>query len=50
MEECICTVCGYVYDSEQGDPDSGTEPDTHLEDSGWTDRLTWIAYKLLEDV
>ncbi len=23
-----CTVCGYVYDPEKGDPDGGIEPGT----------------------
>ena len=32
MEECICTVCGYAYDPEQGDPDSGIEPGTPFKD------------------
>ncbi len=26
-----CTVCGYVYDPEVGDPDSGIEPGTPFE-------------------
>jgi rubredoxin len=24
----ICAACGYVYDEEKGDPDSGLEPGT----------------------
>jgi rubredoxin len=27
-----CTVCGYVYDPELGDPDSDIEPGTAFED------------------
>ena len=27
-----CTVCGYVYDPDKGDPDSGIEPGTSFED------------------
>jgi len=27
-----CTVCGYVYDPEKGDPDSGVSPGTAFED------------------
>ena len=32
-----CTVCGYVYDPEVGDPDSGIAPGTAFEDipDGW---------------
>ncbi len=26
-----CTVCGYIYDPEQGDPDSGIKPGTSFE-------------------
>ncbi len=28
MKKYICTVCGYVYDPELGDPDSGIAPGT----------------------
>ena len=28
----ICTVCAYVYDEEQGDPESGIAPGTKWED------------------
>ena len=28
----VCTVCGYVYDPEKGDPDSGIAPGTRFED------------------
>jgi rubredoxin/ribosomal protein S27AE len=27
-----CTVCGYIYDPELGDPDGGIEPGTAFED------------------
>lgn len=39
MEECVCTVCGYAYDPEQGDPDSGIEPGTAFKDIG----ETWVC-------
>ena len=29
MDRYVCTVCGYVYDPEIGDPDSGIEQE-HL--------------------
>jgi len=32
MEKYVCTVCGYVYDPEQGDPDNGVNPGTKWED------------------
>jgi flavin reductase (DIM6/NTAB) family NADH-FMN oxidoreductase RutF/rubredoxin len=31
MQKYVCTVCGYVYDPEKGDPDSGIEPGTPFE-------------------
>ncbi|HWQ19384.1 MAG TPA: rubredoxin [Methanotrichaceae archaeon] len=27
-----CTVCGYIYDPDIGDPDSGIKPGTAFED------------------
>lgn len=27
-----CSVCGYIYDPEEGDPDSGIKPGTPFED------------------
>jgi rubredoxin len=32
-----CSVCGYVYDPEQGDPDGDIPPGTAFEDlpDGW---------------
>jgi len=32
MDKYVCKVCGYVYDPEKGDPDSGIEPGTSFED------------------
>ena len=32
MDSYVCTVCGYVYDPEQGDPENGVEPGTKWED------------------
>ncbi len=32
MKKYVCTVCGYVYDPEVGDPDSGIAPGTAFED------------------
>ena len=28
----VCSVCGYVYDEEKGDPDNGIAPGTKFED------------------
>ncbi|RLF95299.1 rubredoxin [Thermococci archaeon] len=32
MDKYKCTVCGYVYDPEKGDPNSGISPGTSFED------------------
>ncbi|HOG06500.1 MAG: rubredoxin [Syntrophales bacterium] len=34
----VCSVCGYEYDPEKGDPDSGISPGTPFEDlpDDWT--------------
>ncbi|MGR3320020.1 MAG: rubredoxin [Candidatus Anammoxibacter sp.] len=32
MDSWKCVVCGYVYDPEQGDPDSDVKPGTAWED------------------
>ena len=41
MKKYVCIVCGYVYDPEIGDPDSGVEPGTAFEDidEDWRWRL-----------
>lgn len=28
MNKYVCTVCGYVYDEAEGDPDNGIAPGT----------------------
>ena len=32
MDIYKCVVCGYVYNPEEGDPESGIEPGTSFED------------------
>jgi rubredoxin len=32
MDKYVCSICGYVYDPEQGDPDNGVNPGTKWED------------------
>ena len=32
MDRYVCTICGYVYDPEQGDPDNGVAAGTKWED------------------
>lgn len=31
MKKYVCSVCGYVYDPEVGDPDAGIKPGTSFE-------------------
>jgi rubredoxin len=28
MDRYVCTICGYVYDPQTGDPDNGINPGT----------------------
>ena len=32
MEKYICSICGYIYDPEMGDPENGVEPGTAFDD------------------
>jgi len=32
MKKYKCTVCGYIYNPEEGDPSSGVAPGTPFED------------------
>ena len=32
MKKYVCTICGYIYDEEKGDPDGGIAPGTKFED------------------
>jgi flavin reductase (DIM6/NTAB) family NADH-FMN oxidoreductase RutF/rubredoxin len=38
MDKYACSICGYIYDPEKGDPDSGVKPGTPFEDlpANWT--------------
>lgn len=31
MDKWECTVCGYIYDPKEGDPDHGVNPGTPFE-------------------
>jgi len=31
MKNYVCTVCGFVYEPAQGDPDNGIKPGTTFE-------------------
>jgi rubredoxin len=38
MKQWICSICGYIYDEAQGDPENGIAPGTRWEDvpETWT--------------
>ncbi len=38
MAKYVCSICGYVYDPANGDPDNGVKPGTRFEDlpDDWT--------------
>ncbi|MEA5516317.1 rubredoxin [Nodularia sp. UHCC 0506] len=50
MEKYICTVCGYEYDPEIGDPDSGISPGTPFEDipEDWVCPVCGVTKDLFE--
>lgn len=37
MKKYLCSLCGYIYNPEEGDPDNGINPGTAFEDlpSSW---------------
>ena len=45
MEKYRCIICDYVYDSKNGDPDSGINPGTAFEDlpDGWVCPLCGVG-------
>ena len=38
MDKYVCSVCGYVYDPQEGESDNGIDPGTPFEDlpDDWT--------------
>ncbi|MBU1003821.1 MAG: rubredoxin [Proteobacteria bacterium] len=32
MDRYVCTICGYVYDPTEGDPDGGIDPGVKFKD------------------
>jgi hemerythrin-like domain-containing protein/rubredoxin len=47
-----CTVCGYVYDPSQGDPEHGVKPGTPWDDlpSNWVCPICHAAKSLFENI
>ena len=52
MSKYVCTVCGYTYDPELGDPDSGIAPNTAFEDipEDWVCPLCGVTKDMFEEV
>lgn len=50
MENYVCTVCGYVYKPESGDPDNGVKPGTAFEDipEDWVCPVCGVGKELFE--
>ena len=50
MDKYVCTACGYVYDPEIGDPDSGIAPGTSFEDipEDWVCPLCGVGKDMFE--
>lgn len=45
-----CTVCGYIYDPEVGDPDNGINPGTPFENlpDDWTCPVCGVSKDMFE--
>jgi flavin reductase (DIM6/NTAB) family NADH-FMN oxidoreductase RutF/rubredoxin len=52
MDKYKCSVCGYIYDPEKGDPDGGIKPGTRFEDIpfDWTCPVCGAAKDMFEIV
>lgn len=52
MVKYLCTVCGYLYDPEEGDSISGVKPGTSFEDlpDGWLCPVCGARKELFEKV
>jgi rubredoxin len=52
MKKYECTVCGYVYDPAEGDPDNGVAPGTAWENmpDDWVCPLCGASKDMFEEV
>lgn len=50
MDRYKCTICGYVYNPENGDSESGTKPGTSFEElpDNWVCPICGAAKDLFE--
>ena len=51
MKHYVCTVCGYVYEVENGDPDNGVASGTEWENvpEDWVCPLCGVGKNLFEE-
>ena len=52
MDKYECTVCGYIYDPEKGDPDNGIDSGTPFEElpESWVCPICGAAKDMFEKV
>ncbi|MCK9603060.1 MAG: rubredoxin [Candidatus Omnitrophica bacterium] len=52
MAKYRCTVCGYIYDPEKGDPDNGVNPGTAFENlpAAWVCPECGVAKDMFEKI
>lgn len=52
MRKWRCTVCGYLYDPDDGDPDAGVDPGTPFEKlpDDWVCPLCGVSKDQFEEV
>ncbi|HOK41688.1 MAG TPA: rubredoxin [bacterium] len=52
MKKYQCTACGYIYDPEIGDSDSGIKPGTKFEDlpEDWVCPVCGVGKDLFEPI
>jgi rubredoxin len=52
MEKWKCMACGFVYDPEAGDPDTGVSPGTPFEElpEDWTCPVCGVSKDMFEKI
>lgn len=52
MQKYLCTVCDWIYDPVQGDPDSGIAPGTAFEDipDDWVCPICGVGKSFFEPI